>query len=90
MDELEEIWESWDYMLEEALLRADSIVRRMFIEANLRSIPTKRQEEYFRKRFDEMRRRLWMQTKPESRCSHSKKENDESIIRKKKGPRKRK
>lgn len=39
MNELEEIWESWDYHLEEALIRADQIVRLMFKEAKMFRVP---------------------------------------------------
>ncbi|MCY9539197.1 hypothetical protein M5X02_00700 [Paenibacillus alvei] len=52
--QLQEIWESWDYHLEEALKRADDITRRMFKEATQFNVPKSKQEKYFRQRFDEL------------------------------------
>ncbi|NGP58181.1 hypothetical protein FLT15_07180 [Paenibacillus thiaminolyticus] len=54
MNELEEIWESWDYHLEEALIRADQIVRLMFKEAKMFRVPQEQQEAFFRGKLQEL------------------------------------
>ncbi|BFH70630.1 hypothetical protein J27TS7_57760 [Paenibacillus dendritiformis] len=58
MNELEEIWESWDYHLEEALIRADQIVRLMFKEAKMFRVPQEQQDRFFREKMRELMKRV--------------------------------
>lgn len=58
MNELEEIWESWDYHLEEALIRADQIVRLMFKEVKMFRVPQEKQERFFREKMQELMARV--------------------------------